>query len=177
MVPCALQRLSRGGCKASWETRHLFKDGGRATSTGTWEDFQEGPSFLCPQHSFGFAFEEFVKLGWSNIEEVWLDGNFLTGKIPDDIALRWPRLKSLDLYDNDLEGPLPESLGTLPFVKLQLHANNFEGRVPQNVWRLTQRPHLLLGLQENINLTGCASVGHWQHGVPGTAIGPCKAEL
>ncbi|CAE7234572.1 FLS2 [Symbiodinium microadriaticum] len=170
MIPCALQRLSRGGCKASWETRHLFKDGGRATSTGRWEDFQEGPSFLCPQHSFGFAFEEFVKLGWSNIEKVWLDGNFLTGKIPEDIALRWPKLKSLDLYDNDLEGPLPESLGTLPFVKLQLHANNFAGTVPHNVWRLTQRPHLLLGLQENINLTGCTSAKtHWERGVPGTA--------
>ena len=26
--------------------------------------------------------QEFVKLGWSNIRKVWLDGNFLTGTIP-----------------------------------------------------------------------------------------------
>ncbi|CAE7488557.1 ERL2, partial [Symbiodinium pilosum] len=180
MVPCAVKRLpaAEAACKASWETRHLHKEGRRAESTGKWDDFQEGPSLICPEHAFGFGFEEFVNLGWTNIEKVWLDGNFLTGQVPEDIAKKWPNLRSLDLYDNDLEGSLPESLGSLSFVKLQLHANRFSGKVPRSVWKLTTQPHLILGLQENLNLTGCAPPLHqWKGGVPGTGIRPCEGEL
>ncbi|CAK8990127.1 unnamed protein product [Durusdinium trenchii] len=176
MVPCALLHVENSGCKASWETRHATKDGkkGMAESTGHWDNFQEGPSFLCPAASYSFAFEEFLQLGWRNLRKLWLDGNFLTGVIPENIAVVWPHLESLDLYDNNLEGPIPASLGTLPFVKLQLQSNDFSGQVPKSVLRLAERPNILLGLQENPNLEGCAPlVGHWQNGIPGTRIGRC----
>ena len=62
--------------------------------------------------------------------QVWLDGNFLTGTIPADIATRWPELQSLDLYDNDLTGAIPAGLGELAWHKLQLHSNNLTGEVP-----------------------------------------------
>ena len=35
-----------------------MQEGVRAESTGDWGDFQQGPSLICPQHSFGFAFED-----------------------------------------------------------------------------------------------------------------------
>ena len=51
--------------------------------------------------------QEFLELGWSNIRKVWLDGNFLTGRIPANIGEAWPQLESLDLYDNNMEGASP----------------------------------------------------------------------
>ena len=176
MIPCALQHVNSTNCKASWETRHATKTDEDALrdSTGAWSDFQEGPSFICPAASYAFPFEEFVKLGWSNIRKVWLDGNFLTGTIPDNIAEVWPKLESLDLYDNNLEGSIPDSLGRLAFVKLQLQGNRFSGRVPKSVLRLAHRANIMLGLQENPDLQGCSpDIGHWSNGIPGTQIRPC----
>ncbi|CAJ1337910.1 unnamed protein product [Effrenium voratum] len=176
MIPCALRHVANASaCKASWETQHETKghwSGDAANSD--WGDFQEGPSFLCPEFSFSFPFEEFLKLDWPNIQKVWLDGNFLTGRIPENIGDLWPKLESLDLYDNNLEGPVPASLGSLPFLKLQLHGNRLEGRVPEPVMRLLDREHIQLGLQENPLLEGCApQVGHWTNGIPGTRVRPC----
>merc|ERR1712187_139114 len=81
MIPCALEELASDidKCKPSWETFCGSKEGGLRDSTADWEDFQEGPSFLCPDHSYGFPFSEIVDLGWTHVQKVWLDGNFLTG--------------------------------------------------------------------------------------------------
>lgn len=182
MIPCALQHVNSSNCKVSWETLHGTKghdvEEAMRDSTGEWSDFQEGPSFICPAASYRFAFEEFVKLGWSNIRKVWLDGNFLTGTIPANIKEAWPKLESLDLYDNSMEGPIPEALGQLPFVKFQLQGNRFSGKVPKAVMDLTKRPDIILGLQENPELEGCApDVGHWKNGIPGTRIRRCDGEL
>eukprot|EP00931_Biecheleriopsis_adriatica_P076264 TRINITY_DN49996_c0_g1_i1.p1 TRINITY_DN49996_c0_g1~~TRINITY_DN49996_c0_g1_i1.p1 ORF type:complete len:477 (+),score=116.50 TRINITY_DN49996_c0_g1_i1:29-1432(+) len=179
MVPCKVKTAKDpAACKASWETRHGFKEGGLRESSGEWGDFQEGPSFLCPESSFSFPFQEIVELGWSNVQKVWLDGNFLTGPIPENIAEMWPQLRSLDLYDNNLQGPIPQSLGQLPFVKLQLHDNNFSGTLPESVMSLAGRPQIVLGLSGNPHLQGCApAAGEWQRGVPGTRITPCRGEL
>merc|ERR1712113_653560 len=89
-----------------------------------------GPSFLCKRESFAFPFREFLSLDWSNIEKVWLDGNFLTGEIPDEIDKAWPSLQSLDLYENSMHGEIPESLAGLDLVKLQLNGNDFSGTLP-----------------------------------------------
>lgn len=44
------------------------------TICGVWE--------VCKAPRQPVHRQEFVKLGWSNIRKVWLDGNFLTGTIP-----------------------------------------------------------------------------------------------
>jgi len=128
-------------------------------SSGAWDDFQEGVSFLCEESSYSFPFKDFVDLGWTNVEKVWLDGNFLTGEIPEYIARAWPSLQSLDLYDNRLEGQIPESLGQLDLVKLQLQANNFSGVLPDSVANLLRTRSIVLGLSANPELKGCIPVG------------------
>jgi hypothetical protein len=161
MIPCALHHLpaNRSACKPSWETRAVSKAGNRRESTGHFGDFQTGPSYLCPESSYAFPFEDLVNLQWTNVKKVWLDGNFLTGTIPSDIATSWPALQSLDLYDNLLTGTIPESLGTLPLVKLQLHANNFSGVVPDNIFERWQTAPMVLGLSSNPLLGGCVPAG------------------
>ena len=78
--------------------------------------------------------------------------NFLTGSIPDDLHLRWPHLKSLDLYDNQMSGPIPDALGRLGLVKLQLKANNFSGPLPDS---LRER------LSNRFWLRNCSDVKNW----------------
>lgn len=176
MVPCALGDLAEdpARCKASWETTHASKEGGRRDSTGRWSDFQEGPSFSCPESSYAFPFKEFLDLGWTGIRKVWLDGNFLTGPIPSDIADAWPSLQSLDLYGNKMEGPLPESLGRLDVIKLQLQSNNFSGEVPRGlISKLSSQNHLTLGLSGNPELRGCLPRDLWGPGVGGTQVKRC----
>merc|ERR1712226_1820637 len=135
---------------------HQSKPRNRRVSNTKVDDTHSGPSFLCPDYSYTFDFKEIVDLGWSNIEKVWLDGCFIKGSIPDEMPDKWPKMISLDLYGNSMEGTIPTSLGRLPFVKLQLQSNNFSGVLPRNVGDLiTQKHEMILGLGENPLLTGC----------------------
>ena len=89
------------------------------------------------------------------------------------IAKVWPSLISLDLYDNSMEGTVPVSMGRLAFVKLQLQANSFSGKVPRGLFALPSGgASVVLGLASNPNLHGCMPVGH---GPPpaGTQITVC----
>jgi len=86
-----------GRCRPSWETLGSLKGDLPRESSGDFDDFQEGPSYLCADSSYAFAFEEIVRLGWSGVRKVWLDGNFLRGTIPADIGKTWPSLQSIDL--------------------------------------------------------------------------------
>ncbi|KAM7484129.1 hypothetical protein LguiA_000138 [Lonicera macranthoides] len=64
------------------------------------------------------------------LTELWLDGNSLTGPIPDISSLI--KLKILHLENNRLTGLLPPGLGSLPSLqKLYIQNNSLKGEVPQ----------------------------------------------
>ncbi|KAG0485835.1 hypothetical protein HPP92_009914 [Vanilla planifolia] len=63
------------------------------------------------------------------LEELWLDGNFLSGPIPDMSILA--RLKIMHLENNRLSGELPSYFGDLPNLKeLYIQNNSFDGEIP-----------------------------------------------
>ncbi|XP_020571908.1 probable LRR receptor-like serine/threonine-protein kinase At1g67720 isoform X2 [Phalaenopsis equestris] len=63
------------------------------------------------------------------LKELWLDGNFLNGPIPDMSNLMG--LKILHLEDNRLNGQLPSYFGELPSLQeLYIQNNNFSGEIP-----------------------------------------------
>jgi len=69
--------------------------------------------------------------GWRNLERFWVDVNFFHGSIPPWLPTRWPRLRSLDLYSNELTGDVPASLLSLTQLDtLQLHDNRLSGPFP-----------------------------------------------
>lgn len=156
MIPCVYKELrdSIGPCKPSWETLTKIKHRGRYVSNGRHEDFAQGPSYMCEREAYALPFDDFVSLGWTNIEKVWLDGNFMTGEIPKDIAKVWPSLQSLDLYENEMSGEIPESMADLDLVKLQLNGNDFSGRLPAGI-AMKLHNHLHLGVAGNPRLQGC----------------------
>jgi hypothetical protein len=74
---------------------------------------------------------------WKKMEKFWVDANFFQGSIPHEIATKWPKLRSLDLYNNDLTGTIPESLRKLTLLNnLQLQDNKLSGTVPSDLWGL-----------------------------------------
>ncbi|XP_058093804.1 probable LRR receptor-like serine/threonine-protein kinase At1g67720 isoform X2 [Magnolia sinica] len=63
------------------------------------------------------------------ITKMWLDGNFLTGSIPDMSNLN--NLTILHLENNRLTGQLPSYLGDLPSLReLYVHNNSLSGEIP-----------------------------------------------
>ncbi|EXB82442.1 putative LRR receptor-like serine/threonine-protein kinase [Morus notabilis] len=63
------------------------------------------------------------------LAELWLDGNSLTGTLPDMANLI--NLKILHLENNKLTGPLPSYLGSLPSLQeLYIQNNSFIGEIP-----------------------------------------------
>ncbi|XP_022945191.1 probable LRR receptor-like serine/threonine-protein kinase At1g67720 [Cucurbita moschata] len=63
------------------------------------------------------------------LTELWLDGNFLAGSLPDMSNL--VNLKILHLENNKLTGTLPSYLGTLPNLQeLYIQNNAFSGEIP-----------------------------------------------
>ncbi|GMN37618.1 hypothetical protein TIFTF001_006963 [Ficus carica] len=66
------------------------------------------------------------------LNHIWLGGNKLSGTIPE----MWPlkELKTLHLENNQLEGPIPESLGQLPrLYEIFLQNNNLDGQIPPSL--------------------------------------------
>ncbi|XP_027190741.1 probable LRR receptor-like serine/threonine-protein kinase At1g67720 isoform X2 [Cicer arietinum] len=63
------------------------------------------------------------------LTELWLDGNLLTGQLPDMSNLI--NLKIVHLENNKLTGPLPSYLGSLPSLQaLFIQNNSFSGEIP-----------------------------------------------
>ncbi|XP_054786098.1 probable LRR receptor-like serine/threonine-protein kinase At5g59680 [Prosopis cineraria] len=60
---------------------------------------------------------------------LWLPGNNLSGEIPDMSKLK--ELQTLNLENNQLNGPIPSSLGKLPKLReIYLQKNKLDGKVP-----------------------------------------------
>ncbi|KAE8706052.1 putative LRR receptor-like serine/threonine-protein kinase [Hibiscus syriacus] len=88
---------------------------------------------------------DFTKL--SGLVEIWLDGNFFTGPIPDFTGC--VDLKIIHLENNRLTGELPSSLMNLPNLReLDVQNNMLSGRVPSGLLS----KNLSLNYAGNINL-------------------------
>lgn len=138
-LPEVLRGVQREDCKATWESRAGL-------------DGDDNYRLLCPSLAIRGTLQDFMALGWSKLEKLWLDGNFIGGSIPPDLPVQWPKLVSLDLYDNEISGEIPDTLGQLPFEKLQLQSNHLRGAVPPSLFKL---PACTFRLQGNSELEGC----------------------
>jgi hypothetical protein len=109
----------------------------------------------CPDTGWKVQFDDpdlpFWK--WRNLEKFWVDANFFYGSIPSFIADRWPNLRTLDLYNNELSGAVPKSVGKLTqLTQIQLQDNDLSGELPSEVINL---PLLqVLRVAVNKRLTG-----------------------
>uniref|UniRef100_A0A7N0VHP7 Malectin-like domain-containing protein n=1 Tax=Kalanchoe fedtschenkoi TaxID=63787 RepID=A0A7N0VHP7_KALFE len=66
------------------------------------------------------------------LTHLWLGGNKLTGNIPE--LSQMPSLQTLHLESNNLEGPIPNSLGDLlNLQELSLQNNNLTGDIPKSL--------------------------------------------
>ena len=90
---------------------------------------------------------------WKKLEKFWVDANFYHGSVPAEISTLWPQLRTLDLYNNELSGVIPESLGKLTqLTQIQLQDNHLSGTLPPAVLNL---PHLkVLRVAVNAELKG-----------------------
>ena len=88
----------------------------------------------------------------SSLETLNLDGNLLSGEIPQEMALL-KNLNSLYLGDNQLSGDIPRDLALLDsLINLDISNNRLTGDLPFEFTRLQN----LKGLRINGNqLTGC----------------------
>lgn len=91
------------------------------------------------------------------LTELWLDGNILTGPIPDISNL--VNLKILHIENNKLNGSLPSYLGSLPSLQeLYIQNNYFSGKIPpallsrRMVFNYDGNPSLTKGTQLGKNL-------------------------
>jgi len=114
--------------------------------------------WACPWRGWRARFDDPAApwWGWRSIEKFWVDANFLHGAIPAFVAEKWPALRTLDLYDNDLGGTIPPELARLTGLhQLLLHDNRLTGTVPQALLALPKMQ--LLQFSVNPELGGCTS--------------------
>ena len=92
----------------------------------------------------------------TNLEQLWLFNNQLTGEIPAELG-SLTNLEQLWLYNNQLTGEIPAELGSLTNLKLlYLYNNQLTGEIPAELGNLTNLEQLLL---TNNQLTGCIPGG------------------
>ncbi|XP_042476517.1 probable LRR receptor-like serine/threonine-protein kinase At1g67720 isoform X1 [Macadamia integrifolia] len=101
--------------------------------------------FLSRKNLTGNIPSELTNL--TGLVELWLDGNSLTGSIPDFTGC--VNLKIIHLENNQLSGELPSSLAGLQDLKeLYLQKNSLSGTVPSSLLK----KNLILNYSGNINL-------------------------
>ncbi|XP_062082453.1 probable LRR receptor-like serine/threonine-protein kinase At1g67720 [Humulus lupulus] len=102
----------------------------------------------------------------SGLVEVWLDGNSLTGSIPDFTGC--VNLQIIHLENNQLTGGLPSSLTNLPNLKeLYVQNNMLSGKVPKGL--LNKK--MVLNYTGNVDLHEGSSSGNHMSIIIGASIG------
>lgn len=153
------------GCKQPWS----FKTEISEREFG--EVAAEDEPWHCPDTGLTLQFDDSSQPFWSwrSIERFWVDVNFFYGSVPAWLPEKWPLLRTLDLYSNELTGQIPATLcGLTQLDLLQLHDNHLEGVVPFDAFFGRGCPngdegrprHRLrtLTLALNPKLTGCVSI-------------------
>ncbi|KAJ3379798.1 hypothetical protein HDU80_002301, partial [Chytriomyces hyalinus] len=85
---------------------------------------------------FGTKYGAFIYLNLENLVDLNLDGNKLSGKLPDVFG-RITKLQTLYLGNNHLEGPIPESLGRcMQLERVHCEQNRLSGSIPDSIFRL-----------------------------------------
>ncbi|KAG2312534.1 hypothetical protein Bca52824_024091 [Brassica carinata] len=79
-----------------------------------------------------------------NLNQLFLQSNFISGSIPDDIG-NLIGLQTFWLSTNLLKGPIPNSFGKLPgLVNFGVYANRMSGEIPYSFGNITQLEKLYL---------------------------------
>merc|ERR1712185_813930 len=116
--------------------------------------------FWCPSKDWNVRFDdpEMPWWSWSKLVTFWVDGNWFHGSIPGELMVeRWPNLRTLDLYDNNLTGTFPEKIEDMRDLEfVQFQGNWLSGTVPDRIFDGRFRR---LKLSVNPNLTGCIPSG------------------
>ncbi len=136
-------------CKASYETMVDCDEG-----------VEEGPmKFRCSQHK---AWDQDLNalpiFKWPNLEKFWVDGNALWASLGffRRAAEAWPKLRTLDLYDNQLATDAQEllELQRCPLLQqVQLQMNNLTGEFPASLLDNALLVRFRVGF--NKHLRGC----------------------
>eukprot|EP00934_Nitzschia_sp_Nitz4_P001391 Nitzschia sp. Nitz4//scaffold85_size83877//45488//47165//NITZ4_005232-RA/size83877-augustus-gene-0.162-mRNA-1//-1//CDS//3329559146//1391//frame0 len=66
-----------------------------------------------------------------------LGENDVGGTIPSELAIHFPRLKSLDMYETNLSGSIPSEFGTLELEELSLAQVQLTGTIPPELFRIS----------------------------------------
>ena len=81
----------------------------------------------------------------SNLEQLWLNNNQLSGSIPVELG-DLSNLTFLGLYSNQLSGSIPAELGNMSnLIYLGLNTNQFNGPLPQSLTNLNLDEFLFSG--------------------------------
>lgn len=153
-------RLSdtKGDCPPAWlSNRSQCVPGYVAQEDGTEAVWR------CPVHGWNIRFDDLTLpwWRWQAIEKMHIDANFIYGGIPETLPEHWPNLRSLDLHDLKLEGPLPQSLERLEnLTQLQVQMNDLDCHQDVHgvdvLARLMKHPKLRnFNIDANPKLCGC----------------------
>ncbi|GER55596.1 receptor-like protein [Striga asiatica] len=89
-------------------------------------------------NSFFGGLSEFVCTTLSNVLLINLEGNHLSGELPE-CFIKWQSLAVLNLANNKLSGRIPDSIRFLnQLASLSLHGNNFSGLIPSSLQNCTK---------------------------------------
>ena len=92
-----------------------------------------------------FTVAALKKLNHDNLISIYLNGNNLSGRIPDSLAELTKLRTNLWLQNNQLSGPIPPEAGNAMLYRLWLHNNNLSGAIPpeiKNTINLYMQPSL-----------------------------------
>lgn len=148
--------------QAHMETEECPTDPSCEPSYQTIVDTQSGAKYVCKSPK---AWAEDLSLlpvfGWSRLEKFWVDANrlFASPGYIRSIAKAWPRLRTLDLYDNEISldaAELEAFAGHTLLHQAQLQKNRMKGTFPASILNGTC-PLKLMHMSLNPDMGGCVS--------------------